>query len=89
MKSPADWGNSATFFLHFPNEINNLDRHFESHQPPHPALPLPYARSVAARCAHQRSTRGPSIAPIHPVRAMPSVYQTATKAGDASGQAKE
>jgi hypothetical protein len=34
MKSPADWGNSATFFLHFPNEINNLDRHFESHHQP-------------------------------------------------------
>src|SRR3990167_8691528 len=38
MKSPADWGNrqgnSARCFLYFLNEINDLVRHFESHQPP-------------------------------------------------------
>ena len=38
MKSRADWGNrqgnSARCFLYFLNEINDLVRHFESHQPP-------------------------------------------------------
>jgi hypothetical protein len=41
MKSRADWGNrqgnSATCFLNFLNEISNLDRYFESHQP-HPSV---------------------------------------------------
>jgi hypothetical protein len=44
MKSCADWGNgqgnSARCFLYFPNEINSLGRHFGSHQPPHPSVPL-------------------------------------------------
>jgi hypothetical protein len=41
MKSRTDWGNrqgnSARCFLYFLNEINDLVRYFESHQPPlHP-----------------------------------------------------
>lgn len=38
--------------------------------------------------AHQRSTRGPIRAPSNAVIAMPAEYQTATKAGDGSKQAK-
>lgn len=38
MKSRTDWGNrqgnSARCFLYFLNEINDLVRYFESHQPP-------------------------------------------------------
>ena len=38
MKSRADWGNrqgnSARCSLYFLNEINDLVRYFESHQPP-------------------------------------------------------
>jgi two-component system heavy metal sensor histidine kinase CusS len=39
--------------------------------------------------AHQRSTRGPRAAPTAPVQTIPSVYQMATNAGEASGQDKE
>ncbi|MBL8349235.1 MAG: hypothetical protein JNL87_02885 [Burkholderiaceae bacterium] len=41
------------------------------------------------RAAHQRSRPGPRTAPAPPVKAMPSVYHAATKAGEASGQDKE
>lgn len=48
-------------------------------------------RERAAHCSsdHQRSIRGPRMAPSAPVSTMPSVYQAATKAAEASGQASE
>lgn len=51
--------------------------------------PLKCDLHKASDTAHQRSTRGPSAAPTAPVSTMPIVYQRATKAGEASGQASE
>jgi hypothetical protein len=57
--------------------------------------PADARRGGAARRAsrsgrtHQRSTRDPRAAPAAPVSTMPSVYQTATNAGEGSGQASE
>jgi len=45
------------------------------------------AGTRSAGALHQRRTRGPSQAPRPPLRRMPSVYQTATNAAEASGQA--
>ena len=42
-----------------------------------------------APARYQRSSRGPTAAPSAPVSTMPSVYQTATKAGEGSGHDSE
>ena len=46
---------------------------------------LPAKAAKAPKGGYQRKTRGPSAAPSAPVSAMPSEYQVATNAIDASG----
>ncbi len=54
-------------------------------RPGHRAAPCDQMQGHAAERHHQRSTRGPSSAPSRPLRPMPNVYQTATKAAETSG----